>query len=239
MPFRHTPATTVAIIPVLNEAKSIGKVLDDIPRDWVDRVIVVDNGSTDNSPEIARAHGAEVYVEPERGYGAACLRGLAALPEETEYIVFLDGDYSDYPEECAALLTPLKNNEADMTLGSREQGTREKGALTPQARFGNWLATSLISLRWGHSFTDLGPFRAIRRDALDQLKMKDRNYGWTVEMQIKAVIESLRIQEIPVRYRIRIGQSKVSGTIKGVIGAGTKILWTIGRFAATLPSNPR
>jgi len=235
--FRHTPAHTVAIIPVLNEAQSIGKVLDDIPRDWVDRVIVVDNGSHDGSPQIAHAHGAEVYHEPERGYGAACLRGLAALPPETRYIVFLDGDYSDYPEECALLLDPLVRQQADLTLGSREQGTREQGALTPQARFGNWLATHLIALRWGHTFTDLGPFRAIRRDALDILDMRDRNYGWTVEMQIKAVLAGLRILEVPVRYRVRIGQSKVSGTLKGVIGAGSKILWTIGRFALTLPNH--
>ena len=236
-PFRGYPARTVALIPVLNEEKSIGKVLDALPRDWIDQAIVIDNGSRDASIEVAKAHGAWVYREMERGYGAACLRGIEALPDETEFIVFLDGDFSDYPEEAALLLAPLLRNEADMTLGSREQGQREAGALTPQARFGNWLATTLIAMRWGFHYTDLGPFRAIRRDALERLQMADRNYGWTVEMQIKALLAALRIQEIPVRYRPRIGHSKVSGTLRGIVGAGTKILWTIGRFALTLPSN--
>ncbi|RMI02444.1 MAG: glycosyltransferase family 2 protein [Calditrichaeota bacterium] len=213
------------IIPVLNEEKSIGRVLADIPR-WVDEVLVVDNGSTDRTVEVAQSHGARVIHEPERGYGAACLAGIAHL-NRPDIVVFLDGDYSDYPEEMELLVAPILRGEAEMVIGSRVAGKAEKGALTPQARFGNWLACRLMRLFWGVQYTDLGPFRAIRHSALCFLEMRDRNYGWTVEMQIKAAQRGVRAKEIPVRYRKRIGKSKVSGTIRGVIGAGTKILSTI------------
>ncbi len=220
----------VVIIPALNEALSIGKVLDDIPRPPVTDVIVVDNGSTDDTPAIAASHGARVVIEPQRGYGAACLRGLSAICPEAEIIVFLDGDYSDYPEEISALIEPICMGKADLVIGSRELGEREAGALMPQQRFGNALATGLIHLLWGHHYTDLGPFRAIRRTSLDQLHMQDQNYGWTIEMQIKAIRQGLRIHEIPVRYRCRIGVSKISGTVMGSFHAGWKILSCIARF---------
>ncbi|HMV99435.1 MAG TPA: glycosyltransferase family 2 protein [Acidobacteriota bacterium] len=220
----------VVIIPALNEALSIGKVLDDIPRPPVTDVIVVDNGSTDGTPAIAASHGARVVAEPQRGYGAACLRGLSEIGPEAEIIVFLDGDYSDYPEEISALIEPICRGKADLVIGSRELGDREAGALMPQQRFGNALATGLIRLLWGHRYTDLGPFRAIRRNSLDQLHMQDQNYGWTIEMQIKAIRYGLRIHEIPVRYRCRIGVSKISGTVMGSFNAGRKILSCIARF---------
>ncbi|NIS37766.1 glycosyltransferase [Candidatus Saccharibacteria bacterium] len=214
-----------AIIPVLNEEQSIGKVIADIP-DWVDEIFVIDNGSTDATVEIAEQAGAHVIVESERGYGAACLAGIAAL-QEPEMVVFLDGDYSDYPEEMPLLVDPIIECRADMVIGSRVTGTAEKGALTPQARFGNWLACKLIRMLWKVHYTDLGPFRAIRYSTLQSLNMQDRNYGWTVEMQIKAAQRNVRSLEVPVSYRKRIGKSKVSGTVRGVIGAGTKILSTI------------
>ena len=218
------------IIPAINEALSIGKVIGDIPP-WTDRIIVVDNGSEDDTVAVARAAGAEVIHEPERGYGAACLAGINAL-SETDIVVFLDGDYSDYPDEMALLVDPILRGEARMVIGSRVRGTAEKGALTPQQVFGNWLACRLIGLFWGMRFTDLGPFRAIDYRALLALGMHDRNYGWTVEMQIKAARLRLPSAEVAVRYRKRIGKSKVSGTVRGVIGAGTKILTTI--FLAAL-----
>jgi glycosyltransferase involved in cell wall biosynthesis len=221
----------VAIIPALNEEQSIGKVLDALPRDFVDRVYVVDNGSTDQTAAVARAHGAEVLYQPERGYGAACLKGMAHLAPETEFVLFIDGDYSDFPEESAELLQPLFDGEVDFVLGSRTLGVSERGSLTLPQQFGNWLATTLIRGIWGYPYTDLGPFRAIRRDALDRLNMVDRNYGWTVEMQIKALQKQLSVRELPVRYRNRIGDSKVSGTVRGVVGAGTKILWTIAKYS--------
>ena len=221
--------TVAVIIPALDEEPSIGKVLDDIPR-WVDDVVVVDNGSTDGTRRVAEAHGARVLREPERGYGAACLLGMAAL-EEPDIVVFLDGDYSDYPEQMERLVDPIVEGRAEMVLGSRVLGSREPGALLPQARFGNWLSCSLMRLLWKHRYTDLGPFRAIKRSSLEQLGMADRNFGWTVEMQVKAVRAGLRVQERPVSYRRRIGRSKVTGTVKGVVGAGTKILYTIFRQA--------
>ncbi len=213
------------IIPALNEESAIGRVLSAIP-DWVDDVIVADNGSTDRTAELARAQGAQVVCEPRRGYGAACLAGLARLDDQ-DIIVFLDGDYSDYPEDMDRLVDPIIDDRADFVIGSRARGEREPGALTVQARFGNWLACTLIGWLWKVRYTDLGPFRAIRHSTLRALGMRDRDYGWTVEMQIKAARKGIRILEVPVRYRRRIGRSKVSGTLKGIVGAGVKIISTI------------
>jgi len=226
----RSQATVAVIIPALNEEEAIGKVLAAIPN-WVDDVVVVDNGSTDRTAEVACECGARVVSEPRRGYGSACLAGIAAL-DEPDVVVFLDGDFSDHPEEMPSLVAPILDGEADLVIGSRVLGQHEPGALTPQARFGNRLACTLIRLLWKVSYTDLGPFRAIRHSTLKRLDMRDRSYGWTVEMQIKAAQEGLRVREVPVSYRRRIGRSKVSGTVKGVLGAGTKILSTI--FLAAL-----
>lgn len=217
------------VIPALNEEEAIPKVLDAIPA-WVDEVIVVDNGSTDRTGVVSEAHGARVVSEAQRGYGAACLAGIAAL-QETDVVVFLDGDFSDHPDEMRGVVDPIVNARADFVIGSRTRGRCERGALTPQARFGNLLACTLVRCLWGVRYTDLGPFRAIRSTALRRLDMQDRGYGWTIEMQVKAARERLRITEVPVSYRRRIGESKISGTIRGVIGAGAKILLTILRLA--------
>jgi glycosyltransferase involved in cell wall biosynthesis len=217
------------VIPALNEERAIGKVIADIPA-WVDRIVVVDNGSRDRTAEVARAHGATAINEKERGYGAACQTGLAAL-SDADVIVFLDGDYSDYPDEMAAIVDPILAGECDFVVGSRRGAGVRQGALTPQQRFGNWLACRLMRLIWRTDYTDLGPFRAIDAGALRRLGMQDRNYGWTIEMQIKAALAGLKIREVEVGYRPRIGLSKVSGTVKGSIGAGVKILGTIARFA--------
>ncbi len=225
-------ARIAVVIPALNEADAIGRVIRDIP-DWVDRVLVADNGSTDATAAVAQDAGATVVSEPHRGYGQACLTALAALAADPPAIVvFLDGDYSDFPAQMDRLVDPIAAGEQDLVIGSRVRGQAARGALTPQARFGNWLACRLIRSFWHVTFTDLGPFRAIRWDALQQLEMADPNYGWTVEMQVKAVQRSLRVTEVPVDYRPRIGKSKVSGTIRGVWGAGTKILGTIFQAAA-------
>ncbi len=217
------------VIPALNEEAAIGRVIGDIPG-WIDRIVVADNGSRDRTAEVARAAGATVVREVEPGYGAACLAGIAALPD-ADIIVFMDGDYSDYGEDMAHLVDPIALGQSDIVIGSRVLGAREVGALTPQQQFGNWLATRLIQAIWGARYTDLGPFRAIRRTALERLEMTDRNYGWTVEMQIKAAEQDLRAREVPARYRRRIGVSKVSGTLKGTIRAGCKILLIIARHA--------
>ncbi|MBL7649420.1 MAG: TIGR04283 family arsenosugar biosynthesis glycosyltransferase [Candidatus Hydrogenedentes bacterium] len=217
--------TIAVIIPVLNEEAAIGKVIGDIPA-WVDDIIVVDNGSTDDTARVAAEHGARVIAEPQRGYGAACLRGISAL-NATDIVVFLDGDYSDHPEEMPLLVDPVIQGEVDFMVGSRARGVREPGSLTPQAAFGNWLATKLIRIFWGIRYSDLGPFRAIRYRTLLQLGMADRDYGWTVEMQIKAALHAVPADEVPVSYRKREGVSKVSGTVRGVVGAGYKILSTI------------
>jgi glycosyltransferase involved in cell wall biosynthesis len=213
------------IIPVLNEEQSIGKVISAIPA-WVDDIIVVDNGSTDRTAEVAHDHGARVVPEPRRGYGSACLAGIAAL-RDTDVVVFLDGDFSDYPEEMGLLVDPITSGKAEMVIGSRVLGRRERGALTPQARFGNWLACLLIRLFWNVRYTDLGPFRAIRYTTLNRLCMRDRSYGWTVEMQVKAARDKVPVLDVPVSYRPRIGKSKVSGTLRGTIAAGVMILSTI------------
>lgn len=225
-------AKIAVIIPALNEERSITQVISAIPA-WVDDIIVADNGSTDRTAEAARALGARVINEPHRGYGSACLAGIAAVGD-SDVIVFMDGDFSDHPEEMHLLVDPIVRGEADLVAGSRVLGDRERGALTPQARFGNWLACGLIRLFWRASYTDLGPFRAIRATTLKHLQMRDPDYGWMVEMQIKATHEGVRVKEVPVSYRRRIGRSKISGTIRGVIGAGTKILLTIFKFALGL-----
>ncbi len=217
------------IIPALNEEQSIGAVIGSLPS-WVDEVIVADNGSSDRTACIARRSGATVVTEPERGYGAACLRGISRARADS-LLVFMDADASDDPADMAQLVIPVLSGEADLCIGSRNRGRAERGSLTPQARFGNWLACALMRLRWGSHFTDLGPFRAIRHRDLLSLGMEDRNYGWTVEMQIRALKSGLRCMEVPVAYRRRVGVSKISGTVHGVMGAGTKILTMIARHA--------
>ena len=198
----------------------------------VDRVIVVDNGSTDATVDVARNAGALVVHEPQRGYGAACLRGLAELAvEPPDVVLFLDGDASDHPEDALMILNTVINTDVEMCLGSRVLGDAERGSLTPVQRFGNWLSTDLIKRIWGVHYTDLGPLRAVRWETLMRLDMQDRTWGWTVEMQIKAAKHGIRTQEMPVRYRRRIGTSKISGTIVGSLRAGTKILTTIARLA--------
>lgn len=220
------------VIPALNEASSIGRVLDELPRPLVRRAVVSDNGSTDGTAAVAREHGALVVSEPERGYGAACLRGLTALERDPpDIVLFLDGDLSDDPSEAETLVGPIRAGRADLVIGSRTRGAREPGALTPQARFGNWLATRLIRSLYGVRYTDLGPFRAIRWEALQALGMRDRAFGWTVEMQVKAARRGIRAEETPVRYRRRIGRSKISGTLSGSVRAGVAILSTIAAEA--------
>jgi rSAM/selenodomain-associated transferase 2/rSAM/selenodomain-associated transferase 1 len=218
------------IVPALNEELSIGHVLKAVPALEAEMdIVVVDNGSTDRTAQVARQHGARVVQEPRRGYGAACLKGLASLANP-DLVVFLDADYSDHPEELGRLVEPILAGRADFVVGSRMRDA-EPGALTLPQRFGNALACSLMRWRWGGPFTDLGPFRAIRHDALQRLEMTDRDFGWTVQMQIRALQHGLRVLEVPVRYRRRLGVSKISGTIKGVLRAGTKILYTFFREA--------
>lgn len=216
------------VIPALDEEAAIGRVLAEVPA-WVDRIVVADNGSRDRTAEVARAAGATVVSEPERGYGAACLAALAAVGDP-DIVVFLDGDYSDHPAEMDTLVDPIVEGRASLVVGSRVLGVLEPGALTPQQRFGNWLATRLIRMIWGVRYTDLGPFRAVAAPALARMAMADRTYGWTVEMQIKAAVLGMPALEAPVSYRRRIGVSKVSGTVKGTILAGWKILATIARY---------
>ena len=220
------------IIPALNEQDALPLVLRDIPRPPVRRVIVADNGSTDRTAEVARKNGAEVVHEPERGYGAACLKALAHLAADPpDIVVFLDGDYSDHPDELLSLIDPIRAGDADMVIGSRTRGRQERGALSPQQRAGNAVACAALRLMYRVRYTDLGPFRAIRWGALQALGMQDRNYGWTVEMQIKAARGGVAYREVPVSYRQRIGVSKVSGTVRGSVSAGAKILWLLGRYA--------
>lgn len=225
----HKPKISV-IIPALNEEESIGQVLNDIPGEIVEEVIVVDNGSNDNTVTVAKSLGASVILEPLKGYGAACLRGISMLKQDTDIVVFLDADYSDYPQDLHTVIKPIVTGKAEMVIGSRVSGTREKGALLPQAIFGNKLATFLIRIFWGFKYTDLGPFRAIKYKDLLALNMLDKNFGWTVEMQIKALKKGLRIMEVPVRYRKRIGKSKITGTFSGTVRAGVKIIYTIFKY---------
>ena len=225
---RSGPMTVDAVIPALDEAESLGLVLDALPSPPVRRVIVADNGSTDATAQVARERGATVVFELRRGYGAACLKALAALAADPpDVVLFLDADLSDDPSEAPAVLAPILEGRADLVVGSRVLGQREPGALSPHARFGNWLATRLLRALYGVRYTDLGPFRAIRYDALMGLGMKDRDFGWTVEMQVRAARRGLRHVEVPVRYRRRVGRSKISGTVGGSIRAGVKILGTV------------
>ena len=232
MIIQHPSIHIAVVIPAYNEEKSIGLVLNDIPKGLVQEVIVCNNNSKDKTKEVALANGATVVDQPLPGYGNACLKGLEYLKnkpakEQPDIVVFLDGDYSDHPEEMPDLVRPITAEGYDMVIGSRALGNLEKGAMQPQQIFGNWLATNLIRLFFKYHFTDLGPFRAIRWDKLTALNMEDKNFGWTVEMQVKAAKHKLRCTEVPVNYRQRIGVSKVSGTVKGSILAGHKILWTI------------
>ena len=216
------------LIPAYNEEQSIAKVIGDIP-DFVRRVIVCNNGSTDGTKQRALEAGAIVVDEPRQGYGSACLAGIDYIKDSgipPDIVVFIDGDYSDYPEQLVDIVHPIKNGY-DMVIGSRALGNLQKGSMTPPQIFGNWLATNLIRLLYKYEFTDLGPFRGIRYDKLMALKMKDRDFGWTVEMQVKAAKMGLKCTEVPVDYKRRIGVSKVSGTVRGTILAGHKILWTI------------
>ena len=218
------------IIPVYNEADSIAYVIRDIPKDRVRHIIVCNNNSTDDTPDIARRSGAVVVDAPARGYGNACLKGMAYIADQNikpDIVVFLDGDYSDFPGQLPEVVAPIIHENFDMVIGSRALGKMEQGAMMPQQIFGNWLATRLIKIFFGYTFTDLGPFRAIRYDRLLELQMADKTYGWTVEMQVKAAKKGFRCKEVAVDYKKRIGESKVSGTIKGTILAGYKILWTI------------
>lgn len=220
--------TTIhVIIPAFNEENSIGKVISDIPP-YVDKVIVCNNNSTDNTVNVALSAGADVVNESRRGYGAACLAGIAYSQQFTpDIIVFLDGDYSDYPNEMDKLILPIIDKDVDFVIGSRVRGKKEKGALLPQAIVGNFIACTLIRLFWGVKFSDLGPFRTIRFQKLRDMNMKDTTWGWTVEMQIKAAKMGLKCLEIPVSYRKRIGESKITGTLTGSVKAGWKIIYTI------------
>jgi glycosyltransferase involved in cell wall biosynthesis len=218
------------IIPAHNEERSIGHVIGDIPRELVRHILVCNNGSTDDTTAKAKEHGAIVIDAPQMGYGNACLAGMAFISKlevKPEIVVFIDGDYSDYPQEMNSLVNPILSQNADLVIGSRAIGHKEQGSMTIPQIFGNWLATTLIKLIYNYRFTDLGPFRAIAYDKLLLLEMADKNFGWTVEMQVKAAKLKLNCIEVPVSYRRRIGVSKVSGTIKGTIMAGIKILWTI------------
>ena len=226
-------AIITVIIPAYNEQDSIANVVNDIP-EIVNEIIVINNNSTDNTAMNAKNAGATVLYESRKGYGYACLKGLEYIEEQKakpEIVVFLDGDYSDYPAQLTELISPILTKNIDFVLGARVKEQRELGAMTPQQIFGNWLATSLMKLFFGARFTDLGPFRAIKYEKLMALKMEDKTYGWTVEMQLKALKQQLTYLEIPVRYRNRIGVSKVSGTIKGTIFAGIKILTWIFKYS--------
>ena len=220
------------IIPALNEERSIGQVIGDIPRDLVTEIVVVNNGSTDSTARVASDCGATVIDEERRGYGQACLAGMDYIKDSSyvpDIIVFLDADYSDYPQEIKDLVSPITEGGYDLVIGSRTIGERQRGALLPQAIVGNYMATRLIKLFYGVDFTDLGPFRAIRYDKLLSLDMRDETFGWTVEMQVKAAKKGFRCTEVPVSYRKRIGTSKITGTVAGSVMAGAKIIWVIFR----------
>ncbi len=218
------------IIPALNEAETIGLLLRQLPRARLAQIVVVDNGSSDSTPQIARDGGAEVLLEPRRGYGRACQRGLAALHPETQAVAFMDADLSDDPADLDRLLNKMESGGWDMIIGSRGLGRAQQGSLTPLQRVGNWLTTRLIALIWGARFTDLGPLRLVTASALRRMALTDRDFGWNVEMQAKAAAMGLRVLEIPVNYRPRAaGKSKISGTLRGSFAAGVKILYTVFR----------
>ena len=215
------------IIPALNEEKTLPKVLGDIPKDLVDEVVVVDNGSTDRTPQIAEELGATLLFESKKGYGYPCLRGIEYLKEKNpDIVIFLDGNYSDYPTEIIKLITPIVKEDYDLVIGSRVMGNYEKGSLRAPVYFGNLLATTLIRLLYRFKYTDLGPFRAIKFTKLLALDMHD-NFGWTVEMQVKAVKKNYKIIEVPVNYRKGTGKSKITVNVKGIIKVGYRIIWTI------------
>jgi len=232
MPEQSFPRVVV-IIPAFNEENSVQKVVRDIPKALVSEIVVVNNNSSDATSENASAAGATVLSETRQGYGFACLKGMEYVSRQNptpDIVVFVDADYSDHPEEMPKLVAPIVEQGYDLVIGSRALGNRERGAMLPQQIFGNWLATSLMRWLYGTQFTDLGPFRAIRFDKLMAIGMKDQTYGWTVEMQLKAAKLHLQCCEVPVTYRKRIGVSKVSGTVKGTVMAGYKIITTIFQY---------
>ncbi|MCB9196682.1 MAG: glycosyltransferase family 2 protein [Flavobacteriales bacterium] len=223
----------VVVIPAFNEENAVGKVISEIPKDWVKEIIVCDNNSSDKTTESAKNAGAIVVHENRQGYGYACLKCLDFLKENNispDIVVFLDADYSDYPEELPKVVQPIIGDDCDLVIGSRALGNKERSSMTPQQVFGNWLATKLIKIFYKVEFTDLGPFRAIKYDALNKINMQDKTYGWTVEMQVKAAKQGMKCKEVPVNYKARIGKSKVSGTIKGTVLAGYKIIKTIFKY---------
>lgn len=233
---RKSNRAPALVIPALNEEEALPGTLARVPPSLFRLVLIADNGSTDRTAEVARAAGAQVVVEPRRGYGAACLRALAALPPEIDAVVFLQADGSEDPAEAAQLLAPIYEDRADLVIGSRTLGHVEPGALPPHQALGNRIATALIRWLYGRTYTDLGPFRAIRRAALERLGMRDRTYGWTVEMQIRALQQGLRILEVPVSYRPRAaGQGKVSASLTASVRAGCTIIWTVLRLARSKP----
>jgi len=223
----------VVIIPAYNEEQSIGKVVEDIPEEWVSDVIVCSNNSTDRTVEVAKKAGAIVLEEKQKGYGWACMKGINyanSMDVKPDIIVFLDGDYSDYPQELSQVVQPIIENNMDLVIGSRALGQQESGSMTFPQRFGNWLSTRMMHLFYGVKYSDLGPFRAMKFDKLIQLNMSEMTFGWTIEMQIKAAKHNMNSCEVPVNYKVRIGESKVSGTIKGAVMAGIKILWSIFKY---------
>jgi glycosyltransferase involved in cell wall biosynthesis len=230
---KDPPASIDVVIPALNEEASLPLVLAALPRPPVRRVVVADNGSADGTARVAREGGAVVVDAPRRGYGSACLAGLGFLRrhDPPEVVVFVDADFSDHPDELPRLVAPILAGRADLVIGSRVLGNRERGALLPQARAGNLVACWMIRLLYGHRYTDLGPFRAIRWQALERLGMADPNFGWTAEMQVKALRHGLKVAEVPVSYRRRVGVSKITGTVAGTVRAGYKILWTVLRYS--------
>ncbi len=228
-----SPAVICVIIPAFNEENGVGQVIAEIPKEIVHEIIVVNNASTDNTEHIAQKAGATVLREPIPGYGRACLRGIDYLTKSKihpDIVIFLDADHSDYPEEIPQLINPILIKNVDLVVGSRALGNKEKGSMTAQQIFGNWLATRLLKLFYKVKFTDLGPFRAIKFSSLVELDMQDKTYGWTVEMQLKAAKKKMKCMEVPVRYRKRIGFSKISGTVKGTVMAGYKIIVTIFKY---------
>lgn len=230
MTVKNRPKIMV-VIPAFNEEQSISKVINDIPKNWVNEVVVVSNNSTDQTINVARKAGATVLEENRKGYGWACLKGIDYVKSKNaEIIVFLDGDYSDYPEQLPEIVKPILEQDIDMVIGSRALGNKEKGSMTFPQRFGNWLATRLMRIFYRVRFSDLGPFRAIKTSALEKLEMADKTYGWTIEMQIKAAKYNLSFTEVPVDYKNRIGTSKVSGTVKGAVSAGIKIIFAIFKY---------